>query len=543
LIASALVAALAIALRFGRLYWGLDRNLWFADETMWILRLRPFDELSWRSFDTTKFTYPTLYQFTGGLLAHAVGWAPRGAEAIAWMRTLAAAASVLAVLVTARLGVAMYGAWVGVVAAAFLAVAPLDAMQVHYASVEPFLVLCTTLVMAASWRLARRGTLGAALLAGVTVGLATAAKYPGVALVSVVGWAIAERWWLDRSARAALGRAAVAGLALVATFALACPPCIVHADLLAHEFYFLRQLAAFAGYDAACLVPQIGWWHRPWLYEIVASLPYGLGLPLAALGMVGVVAALGRRSQADRLLLATLVPYFAYMGASSVVYPRYMLPLFPGLALAAAAALGRTASRRVATAIAVLVVAYGLALTVSQLRRFSWDQQAAVAQWLADHATALAPADREVSIPGVQPADPYFRMRDYLVAKGFRVRMEKDRAWLMTRPPFFVLPEWQAMAISRDRRDFLRMARMAQIQKGLAGYRPVLRVPIPGYLQREWDERWDPTFAVELWQGAIGFTVYARQDVLPELATTHELDALPPAPPPALPVAGSPSPG
>ena len=543
LIALALVAALAIGVRFGRLYWGLDRGLWFADETMWLFRLRPFDELSWRSFDTKHFTYPTLYQFTAGLTAHALGWAPRGAEAIGWMRTVAATASVLAVLVTARLGMAMYGLWAGLVAAALLAVAPFDAMQVHYASVEPILVLCTTLVMAASWRLARHGTLGAAFIAGVTVGLAAASKYPGVALGSAVVWAIVERWREDRSILAALRRGVVATTGLVVSFAVACPPCIVHADLLAHEFYFLRQLAAFAGYEAACLVPKVGWWHRPWLYEIVASLPYGLGLPLAALAMVGVVSALQRRSPGDRLLLATLVPYFAYMGASSVVYPRYMLPLVPGLALLAAALLARASRRRVATAVAVVVVAYGLALTTSQLRRFSWDQQAALADWLGDRASALQPEDREVAIPGFQPADPYFKLRDHLVAKGYRVTLERDRPWASKRPPLFVLPEWQAMAIKRDQKDFLRMARLTQIEKGNAGYRPVLRVPIPGYLQRGWDERWDPAFAIELWQGTIGFTVYARNDVLPELKVVEVLDGLPAVRPTGVPVAGSPDPG
>jgi hypothetical protein len=148
-----------------------------------------------------------------------------------------------------------------------------------------------------------------------------------------------------------------------------------------------------------------------------------------------------------------------------------------------------------------------------------------------------------VSIPGSQPADPYFKLRDPLVAKGYRVTLEGDRVWLMTRPPFFILPEWQSMSILRDRRDFLRMARMTQIQRGGAGYRPVLRVPIPGYLQGAWDARWDPTFAIELWQGSIGFTVYARSDILPELQTVEVLDALPVARPTVAPVAGSPSPG
>jgi hypothetical protein len=539
----ALVAALAIALRFGRLYWGLDQHLAFGDETVWALRLRPFDKLSWKSFDTTGLGYPTLYQTVGGLGMWMSGKSLFGPDAIGWMRTLAATASVLAVLVTARVGSAMYGAWAGIIAGALLAVAPLDAMQVHYASVEPFLVLFTTSTILGSWHLARHGTLAAAGVAGIAVGLATASKYPGLAFVAPVGWAIVERWWVDRRLLAAIQRSAVAGLGLVVSFAVACPSCIVHADVLLEMLYRHRQMAAFAGFAGACLVPEIGWWHRPFVYEIVADLPYGMGLPLAALATIGVVAAVWRHALADRLLLAALVPYFVYMGASDVVYPRYMLPLFPGLALAAAALLARLDRRRIATAIACLVVAYGVALTASQLRRFSWNQQLALADWMAERMPALESKDREVAIPGFHPADPYFKLRDPLVAKGYRVTLEGDTNWLISRPPFFVVPEWHAMAILRDRRDAFRIARLTLIRSGEVGYRPVMRVPIPGYLQGAWDARWDPTFAVELWQGAIGFTVYARDDVLPELRTVEILDPLPVVRPKPVPVAGSPSPG
>jgi hypothetical protein len=44
------------------------------------------------------------------------------------------------------------------------------------------------------------------------------------------------------------------------------------------------------------------------------------------------------------------------MGASSVIFPRYMLPLFPGLALAAAALLAQSTRRRVAAVTAALIV-------------------------------------------------------------------------------------------------------------------------------------------------------------------------------------------
>jgi 4-amino-4-deoxy-L-arabinose transferase-like glycosyltransferase len=525
------VVTLAIALRFARLWWGLDEDLWFFDETMWSLRLQAFRQLRWRSFDTTGLGYPTLYQIVGGLGAWAIGlagWTLQGATAVGWMRTLAATASVLAVLVTMRLGVAMYGRWAGIAAGALLAAAPLEVMQVHYASVEPFLVLATTLVMAASWWLVRRGTLAAAALAGVATGLAIGSKYPGLAFGSAVAWAIGERWWRERALGAAARRAAGAGLAMIASFALACPSCFLHADLLMGFLDRHRMMAAFAAFQGACMVPDAGWWHRPWLYEIVASLPYGMGLPFALLGYAGIGVAVGHRTLADRMVLATLVPYFAYMGASDVVYPRYMLPLFPGLALLAAAALVRAVPPRAAAAVLAVVVAYGVALDVSQLRRFSWDQQAAVAEWLGDRAPLLAPEDRVVAVPAPEPPDPYYKLRRPIQAKGFRVATLGKAKLFDGRPAFFVMPHWLAMTVHRDRRDALLLHRLQQLEAGLAGYRPVLRVPIPPYLQRRFDEAWDPTFAIELWQGAIGFTVYARHDVLPDLQTAEELPPLPP---------------
>jgi len=529
-VAMALVIALAIGLRFFRLHWGLADELYFADETVWMIRLRAFDHLSLKSFDTTQLGYPTLYPIVGGIgswLLGLAGWETRGAMGVGWMRIVAATSSVLAVLVTMRLGVAMYGPWVGIVAAALLAAAPLEVMQVHYASVEPMLVLFTTVAMATSWRLAHRGTLGAAALAGTAAGLATGSKYPGLAFFSAAVWAIGEHWWRHRSFGTAVRLAAVAALAMVVSFVLACPSCVLHFEVLGQMLNRHRMMAAFAAFQGACLVPEAGWWHRPWVYEIVAGLPYGMGLPFALLGFAGVLVALWRRAPADRLLLATLIPYFAYMGSSSVVYPRYMLPLFPALALLGAAALPHTARPRLATALAGVVLAYTLTLTATQLGRFSWNQQAAVADWLGDRLPLLPPDDRSVAIPAAEAPDPYFKLRTPIEAKGFKIDLlAKDVKVFAGRPTFVVLPEWFAMVSLRDRRDFLLTARLKQVLNEVVGYRAVLRVPIPPYLQHRWDESWDPTFAVELWQGAIGFTVYARKDVLPE----QKVEVLPPLP-------------
>src|SRR5437667_437225 len=82
--------------------------------------------------------------------------------------------------------------------------------------------------------------------------------------------------------------AVIAGLSLVVP--LACPPCALHAD---------RMLAAMARFHAVtemgwpfqnnCLVSSLGWYGRPYLYQLAAGLPFGLGWPLAVAALAGVI--------------------------------------------------------------------------------------------------------------------------------------------------------------------------------------------------------------------------------------------------------------
>jgi hypothetical protein len=111
------------------------------------------------------------------------------------------------------------------------------------------------------------------------------------------------------------------------------------------------------------------------------------------------------------------------------------------------------------------------------------------------------------------------------VDRGLTVTVQPPGTWLRGRPAFFVLPDWQSIAIHRDATNFLLLMLLTRLEEGQLGYRVVRHVPIPPYLQRPLDEWLDPGFAVDLWQGAIGFTVYARKDLVP----TIEAPDVPPA--------------
>ena len=61
-----LVLAVAAAVRFARLGWGLDDGTCFPDELEWLERMRAFATITQASFDPPKLTYPTLYTYLTG---------------------------------------------------------------------------------------------------------------------------------------------------------------------------------------------------------------------------------------------------------------------------------------------------------------------------------------------------------------------------------------------------------------------------------------------------------------------------------------------
>ena len=139
---------------------------------------------------------------------------------------------------------------------------------------------------------------------------------------------------------------------------------------------------------------------------------------------------------------------------------------------------------------------------LSQVRRFSWSQQREVAAWVQARAGALGRAPRVAA-----PALIYFRLREAFAAVGLATADARDGHWLDGAPDAFVLPEWYATSIRRDRANPAAVAELERLESGAAGYRVAARWH-SSYLQEGFYTRLDPAFAAELWQGEIGFTVW-----------------------------------
>jgi hypothetical protein len=255
------------------------------------------------------------------------------------------------------------------------------------------------------------------------------------------------------------------------------------------------------------LVPSLGWYGRPYLYELVASFPYVLGWPLYLLAMIGVGVALLRRDLADRIVLASLLPYFVVMGNSQVVYPRYFLPMLPGMVVLAARALPTTRAAGIGVFAAVL--AYSLALATSQVARMSWDQQRDMATWVARYVEDRP--ERPVRIAVAVDPEPYFNLQEPLSEAGLRYWKLRPGSWFVGSPDLLIVPEWREIAIRRDTPDSPAAAELDRLQSGEAGYREVARWR-SWFLQRDLYTSLDPSFAGDLWQGEVGFAVYARAE-------------------------------
>jgi len=269
-----------------------------------------------------------------------------------------------------------------------------------------------------------------------------------------------------------------------------------------HEQLFTSVFAR--GCTNNVLTPSLGWYGKPYFYQLFASLPYALGWPLYALALAGIVVAARRRELADRIVLSAILPYFAFMGSQQVVFPRYLLPLFPGLiVLAGRALLAADRWHRVRGALFATVWIYSMVLTATQVARFSRGQQAAVAQRIAQRNLGKV----RVAVPDF-PLDYFALARPFAQAKLVQVPVT-DGHWFDQRAEFFVLPEWYAIAIRRDRPDGPAARDLQRLESGRAGYRFVARWR-SSYLQRDLYTHLDPAFAGDLWQGEIGFDVYAE---------------------------------
>ena len=203
------------------------------------------------------------------------------------------------------LGDRAYGGAAGAVAAAVVAVETTSVAYSRMAVTDIPLMLgvAATLALAVSGRIE---------LAGLAVGLATSAKYPGALLIVplvVAGFRQPRRL--------------VVGLLLSAlAFSATSPFFLVHLPSAVSRAYEVQRLAnkGWLGFENDYVAP----------IAFVVRLWHGLG-PALIICAVGVVVALVRRERPDLILLSFVVVYAIDLCTLGSHFDRYILPLLPPL--------------------------------------------------------------------------------------------------------------------------------------------------------------------------------------------------------------------
>lgn len=240
-------------------------------------------------------------------------------------RVVPLAAGLAGVAAAWSLGRRAYGAQGALVGAAAVAA---GTTHVAYSRMAVTDVLLTTLVTVAL-ALAVAGRLE---WAGLVVGLAASAKYPGA--IAAVPLVVAA-WGAWRRLGTAL-------LLAGGAFALTSPFVLLHAGAAWEDVSRVQRLAreGWLGFEGDPVSP-IAFLDRAW---------EALG-PLVAVAAIGAVVALRRRARADVVLGSFLVAYALWLVPLEAHFDRYVLPLVPVLGVLA----GRTRAL-LPLAVAALVV-------------------------------------------------------------------------------------------------------------------------------------------------------------------------------------------
>ncbi len=305
--------------------------------------------------------------------------------------TLGAMAAVLTAIAAARL---FADRRVGILAGALLAVAFLAVHYSHFALNDAPTMAPLALSLVGVAGIYRTGRLREYLLAGAALGVAIATKYTaGILVVTIVAAALASpvpqpRW---------RNLAVCAGL-VVAGFLVFNP----YALLDHHGFIdgLQKQTETAAGDEGGKLglASTSGW-----LYYL-ETFTWGFGwLPsLAALG--GAVALIRRERRLAWILIPAPLLLFLYLGHQSRFFARWMLPIYPLLAMLAAWALvalvQRIRFRWALAAGAVLVCLQGLVFTVHNDRVLAREDTRQIAR---DWMVARIPAGTKLVVEPIAP--------------------------------------------------------------------------------------------------------------------------------------------
>ncbi|HEU5478219.1 MAG TPA: glycosyltransferase family 39 protein, partial [Candidatus Tumulicola sp.] len=282
----------------------------------------------------------------------------------------------------------------GLLAAFLYALAPFAIQNAHFFIVDPYVAFFATASLLFAVRVAKYGYRRDMALAGVAAGLATACKITAVSMLPVIVLAIGvycwpavkpyvAPWWYGKSKQyraqqdgrrldAAVANFVIGSLIALVTafvaFRIAMPYAfqtpsigqlfswnlgsfgpipVPYPDMMNHH-WLQNEVDQHNLLSGAAFPPNVQWIARSkWLWPLQQIVDWGMGPALGITAWLGVlfaiVFAFVKRRGVWLVPLAWVIGYFAFMGAQFSLYMRYFLPLYPALAVFAAALLWHAA--------------------------------------------------------------------------------------------------------------------------------------------------------------------------------------------------------
>lgn len=284
------------------------------------------------------FDWGTVYPYTAfavhklltlfldpGTLRNAFGAAadPTFVGAVLAGRATSIACSMATIVVVYLLGREVYSHRAGAIAACAIAFSALPIQLAHFATPDSLTTLLVSLELLLLVIILRNNSATLWAGAGIVAGLAAGTGYHMPLLAVPFIYALLQaRTHLRRSASLWVGGAVLA-------YAISNVYVFVNWSLFLaalHHSFLIRTVDSGAQYQGR--FDAYGPWY---LYVVRYSLTYGVGLLFCAWFLLGVVFAAVKRTPAQFVLLAWLLPYFVLDSLSAAKFARYSLPLLPVL--------------------------------------------------------------------------------------------------------------------------------------------------------------------------------------------------------------------
>jgi len=269
----------------------------------------------------------------------------------------------------------------GLVAAATVATCLIHVRDSRFATVDVPMTFFITMSLWFAVRVSRWWRLRDFVLAGGFAGLATATKYNAGLVILGVTVATLSAFARDTEERpAALTlsmRLVLAGVVMGVVFALSTPFTLLQYQAVLAELAEIQRLL-YSGTGERAI----------WIH-LRETFPLGFGWPFFLAAATGVVRSLWLRRRADLVLLAFFIPSFAAAAGVRWVFPRYVIPYIPILAIFAAellvVALGRSKTLP-AFAFGLVLAGPGLCSSVGFDRLAAQkDTRVLASEWVAEN--------------------------------------------------------------------------------------------------------------------------------------------------------------